>query len=118
MKKFLSMFLALILVLSLGACGQKNAPVVEQTPPPATEPTTEPSAEPEATPDTAPDTEPEADSAVEDYHIGIITGTVSQSEDDLRGAQLIQENTARRWSNWPPIPTTSPRSLRPRFRPS
>ncbi len=91
MKKFLSMFLALILVLSLGACGQKNAPVVEQTPPPATEPTTEPSAEPEATPDAAPDTEPEADSTVEDYHIGIITGTVSQSEDDLRGAQLIQE---------------------------
>ena len=28
--------------------------------------------------------------AAEDWHIGIITGTVSQSEDDLRGAEAIQ----------------------------
>ena len=27
----------------------------------------------------------------EDYHIGIITGSVSQSEDDRRGAEAFQE---------------------------
>ncbi|MDD4841869.1 MAG: DUF3798 domain-containing protein, partial [Sphaerochaetaceae bacterium] len=27
--------------------------------------------------------------AAKDFHIGVVTGTVSQSEDDLRGAELM-----------------------------
>ena len=60
MKRFLSILLALVMVLSLVACGNKT------------------------TPDT-PDDQEEA------IHIGIVTGSVSQSEDDRRGAEAFQE---------------------------
>ena len=74
MKKFLSMLLALVMVLALAGCGGKD-----NTPAPSPEPST--TDQPQEGGDAAP---------AEDWHIGIITGTVSQSEDDLRGAEAIQ----------------------------
>ena len=66
MKRFLSILLALAMVLSLVACGNKTAP---------------------DTPDT-PDTPDDQEEAI---HIGIVTGSVSQSEDDRRGAEAFQQ---------------------------
>lgn len=64
MKKFLALLLALVMVLCLVACGQtENAP--------------------------AADAGGEADEGPA-YHIGIVTGSVSQSEDDRRGAEAFQ----------------------------
>ena len=66
MKRFLSILLALVMVLSLVACGDKKTPDTPNTP------------------DT-PDKQEEA------IHIGIVTGSVSQSEDDRRGAEAFQQ---------------------------
>ena len=66
MKKFVALMLALVMVLSLVACGDKKPP---------------------DTPDT-PDT---PDKQEETIHIGIVTGSVSQSEDDRRGAAAFQQ---------------------------
>ena len=56
MKKFLALLLALVMALSLVACGE-TAPAADDGPA---------------------------------YHIGIVTGSVSQSEDDRRGAEAFQ----------------------------
>ena len=56
MKKLLALLLAVALIFTLVACGNKT--------------TTEP--------------------AAEEFHIGIVTGSVSQSEDDRRGAEAFQ----------------------------
>lgn len=61
MKKIIALLLALIMVFALVACGAPTEAPVE---PDATE---------------------------EKPHIGIITGTVSQSEDDYRGAEAFQQ---------------------------
>ena len=53
MKRFLSILLALVMVLSLVACGNKTTPDTPDTP----------------------------DKQEETIHIGIVTGSVSQSED-------------------------------------
>ena len=66
MKRFLSILLALAMVLSLVACGDKKTP-------------------------DAPDTPDTPDDQEEAIHIGIVTGSVSQSEDDRRGAEAFQE---------------------------
>ena len=66
MKRFLSILLALVMVLSLVACGNKTTPDTHDIP------------------DT-PDDQEEA------IHIGIVAGSVSQSEDDRRGAEAFQE---------------------------
>ena len=66
MKRFLSILLALVMVLSLVACGDKKTPDTPNTP------------------DT-PDKQEEA------IHIGIVTGSVSQSEDDRRVAEAFQQ---------------------------
>ena len=63
MKRFLSILLALVMVLSLVACGNKTTPDTPDTP----------------------------DKREETIHIGIVTGSVSQSEDDRRGAEAFQE---------------------------
>ncbi|MCI8574758.1 MAG: DUF3798 domain-containing protein, partial [Oscillibacter sp.] len=73
MKKFLSMLLALAMVLSLAACsGDSNPPASGG----------------------GDQSQPSGDGGGEDagdnYHIGIITGSVSQSEDDRRGAEAFQ----------------------------
>lgn len=66
MKRFLSILLALVMVLSLVACGNKTTPDIPDTP------------------DT-PDDQEEA------IHIGIVTGSVSQPEDDRRVAEAFQQ---------------------------
>ena len=66
MKRFLSILLARVMVLSLVACGDKKTP---------------------DTPD-IPDTPDDQEEAI---HIGIVTGSVSQSEDDRRGAEAFQQ---------------------------
>ena len=60
MKKVVSLLLALIMALSLVACGEKKGETDDST-------------------DTVP------------YKIGIVTGSVSQSEDDRRGAEAFQK---------------------------
>ena len=69
MKKFLCMLLALAMILSLAACAGDNTPAQDQDV----------------------DQSPSGDDVetVADWHIGIVTGTVSQSEDDLRGVVFI-----------------------------
>ncbi len=84
MKKSLSLILALVMALGLVACGSSNdgAATIEQV-----ETKTEEAAPAEeaATEEAAPEEE-----AAADYHIGIVTGSVSQSEDDRRGAEAFQ----------------------------
>ena len=89
-KKILSMFLGAALAISLAACGggQSGATIetaeAESTAESAAESTAESAASSEAS-----GTEEAA--ADEDFHIGIVTGSVSQSEDDRRGAEAFQE---------------------------
>ena len=65
MKKVLSLLLALAMVFTLVACGGNNTPGTDDN--------------------TANDGE-----TTEKYKIGIVTGSVSQSEDDRRGAEAFQ----------------------------
>ena len=84
------MLLALAMVFSLTACGSKQEATVTQVAPAEAAPAeTEEKAE-EAAP-AAEATEEAAEEASANYHIGIITGSVSQSEDDRRGAEAFQE---------------------------
>ena len=59
LKKSLAICLSLMMTLSLAACGSKTTPETTETP------------------------------AAKKMHIGIVTGTVSQGEDDLRGAEAM-----------------------------
>lgn len=70
MKKILTLLLAAVMLLALCACGQPAAPAEPDAP---------------AESDPAAPAEPAAD-----FHIGIVTGSVSQSEDDRRGAEAVQ----------------------------
>ena len=76
MKKIISLLLALTMTVSLVACSSASAPAEE---PAATE---EPAAE-EATGE-------EATESTADYKIGIITGTVSQGEEEYQAAQNMK----------------------------
>ena len=71
MKKFIALLMALCMVFALCACGESASDNA----------TTAPAADTAAADDTA------SDGAV---HIGIVTGSVSQSEDDRRGAEAFQ----------------------------
>ena len=79
MKKFLALLLALTMVLAMTACGGSQTPVVQevQDAPKATEAQSETEAVTTAAP-------------AGDFKIGIVTGSVSQSEDDRRGAEDFQ----------------------------
>ena len=83
MKKWMSLLLACAMVFSLAACGGGDS---SATP-------VETDNAGNAAGDTAADDGAAADSteAGGDYHIGIVTGSVSQSEDDRRGAEAFQE---------------------------
>ena len=79
-KKLLGILLGAVMAVSLAACGGSSGGAkIEST-----------DAAPAA--DAASTTEaPAADAdAAEDFHIGIVTGSVSQSEDDRRGAEAFQ----------------------------
>lgn len=84
MKKWMSLLLALVMVFSLAACGGGDSS--------ATPVETDNAATDNAADNTAADDGAAADSteAGGDYHIGIVTGSVSQSEDDRRGAEAFQ----------------------------
>ena len=69
MKKFLSLLLALAMVFTLAACGGNNTP---------------------ATDGNGDNNSNDGSDAAATYKIGIVTGSVSQSEDDRRGAEAFQ----------------------------
>ena len=88
MKKILSISLAALMLSSLVACGNSNS--APETKAAATQ-ATEAKAEDTKAEDTkAEETEAAGEQAASDYHIGIVTGSVSQSEDDRRGAEAFQ----------------------------
>ena len=80
MKKLMSILLLIVMTLALVSCADKNEmPVVENI---------------ESTVDNeAKDTEEpvKEKSDTDDFRIGIVTGSFSQSEDDRRGAEAFQE---------------------------
>ena len=71
MKKFIALLMALCMVFALCACGESASDNA----------TTAPAADTAAADDTA---------STGNVHIGIVTGSVSQSEDDRRGAEAFQ----------------------------
>ena len=88
MKKFMSVLLVLAMALALVACGSSNTPA-------ATTAATEASADGETAATEAAEASAEAENALIDadgnpFHVGIVTGSVSQSEDDRRGAEAFQ----------------------------
>jgi len=101
-KKLVSLLLAAVFTstMLLSACGNNSGGATIETvkeEAPAAEEKAEAPAE-DAAADAAADTAAEADSGSaeaasegsDDYHIGIVTGSVSQSEDDRRGAEAFQ----------------------------
>ena len=86
MKKYLSILLAAAVVTGLAGCGGSNTGTTQA---PATQASE--SKAPDAQADTqADDAEETEASGTGDFHIGIVTGSVSQSEDDRRGAEAFQ----------------------------
>ena len=89
MKKFMSVLLVLAMALALVACGSSNTPAA------TTAAATEASAGGETAATEAAEASAEAENALLDadgnpFHVGIVTGSVSQSEDDRRGAEAFQ----------------------------
>ncbi len=88
MKKIIGIVMAMLLVISVTACGSADeaAPVTQDTQEEiqASEADTASESTEEQTPSQSEDDE-------EDFHIGIVTGSFSQSEDDRRGAEAFQE---------------------------
>ena len=77
-KKLMSILLSGVMVMALAACGgNSGAATIENT-----------EVKEEATETT--EAEAPAEEAGEEFHIGIVTGSVSQSEDDRRGAEAFQ----------------------------
>ena len=74
MKKIISLLLALTMTVSLVACSSASAPAET----------------PAATEEAAPAATEEAAEATADYKIGIITGTVSQGEEEYQAAQNMK----------------------------
>ena len=90
MKKFMSVLLVLAMALALVACGSSNTPAA------TTAAATEASADGETAATEAAEASAEAENALIDadgnpFHVGIVTGSVSQSEDDRRGAEAFQQ---------------------------
>ena len=87
MKKFMSVLLVLAMALALVACGSSNTPAA------TTAAATEAPAAGDAATTEAPaaeDTNALVDADGNPFHVGIVTGSVSQSEDDRRGAEAFQ----------------------------
>ncbi len=81
-KKIISLLLGTVMAAYLVACGEAAA-TIETVEEPAAEEAQEEAAPAEDAGETA--------EAAGDYHIGIVTGSVSQSEDDRRGAEAFQK---------------------------
>lgn len=89
-RKLVSLLMAAVFTstMLLSACGNNNGGATIET---VTE--TAPEAASEAAPAAEEKADTEGEAAAEssdDYHIGIVTGSVSQSEDDRRGAEAFQ----------------------------
>ena len=85
MKKLMSVLLVLAMAFALVACGSSNPPAAT----PAA--TAAPAADTTATEAPAADNgNALLDADGNPFHIGIVTGSVSQSEDDRRGAEAFQ----------------------------
>lgn len=82
MKRVLAMLIALIMMFSLVACNKNDAPATDAN-------KTEGEKTTEATDGETKDGEAKDGEATEasDFHIGVVTGTVSQSEDEQRGCE-------------------------------
>lgn len=88
MKKVISVLLAAAMVTGLAGCGSTSTNTTTQAP--ASQASEAPASDakaPEEEKTEAPAAEGEDAS---DFHIGIVTGSVSQSEDDRRGAEAFQ----------------------------
>ena len=84
MKKFFSMLLALVMLLALAGCGgDSKAPAQDQG-------GSSDAGQTQQGGDTSGDAAASLEDGIGDYHIGIVTGSVSQSEDDRRGAEAFQ----------------------------
>lgn len=85
-KTVMSIMAVLMIVLLLAACGKSPDQVITDNPV-NPEDNTSVSESSDLQDDKEPDEEPEGDS----FHIGIVTGSFSQSEDDRRGAEAFQD---------------------------
>ena len=91
MKKILSISLAAIMISSLAACGNRSStPQTKAVETQAETKAEETKAEETKAEEAKEGTEAADEKAAADYHIGIVTGSVSQSEDDRRGAEAFQ----------------------------
>ena len=91
MKKILSISLAAIMISSLAACGNSSStPQTKAVETQAETKAEETKAEETKAEEAKEGTEAAGEKAAADYHIGIVTGSVSQSEDVRRGAQAFQ----------------------------
>ena len=91
MKKILSISLAAIMISSLAACGNSSStPQTKAVETQAETKAEETKAEETKAEEAKEGTEAADEKAAADYHIGIVTGSVSQSEDDRRGAEAFQ----------------------------
>ncbi|MCR5486108.1 MAG: DUF3798 domain-containing protein [Lachnospiraceae bacterium] len=87
-KKLMCLLLSTVMAGTLLACGETAGTATIETVEEPAEAAEEPAEEAEAPAEEAGEAEAEA---AEDFHIGIVTGSVSQSEDDRRGAEAFQK---------------------------
>lgn len=85
-KKLIAVFIASAMTLSLMACGGTQDMPTAQT----TEDTTTEEAAEQAGENSTEEAESETEESGDAFHIGIVTGSYSQSEDDRRGAEAFQ----------------------------
>ena len=90
MKKLIALFLALVLALGLMACASSANTETTTQPAETTAPAEETKTEETKTEEAAPAEETASTEETGNVHIGIVTGSVSQSEDDRRGAEAFQ----------------------------
>ncbi|MBQ8970055.1 MAG: DUF3798 domain-containing protein [Lachnospiraceae bacterium] len=90
-RKIAALVMSLAMTASLVACGGTagTAQIETVEPQAAAEETAEAETE-EAAPAEEAEAAADTEEAAGDYHIGIVTGSVSQSEDDRRGAEAFQ----------------------------
>ena len=92
-KKILSVLLSAAVAVSLAACaggGSSTTAAVTKAETKAEETKAEETKAEETKAEETKAEETKAEAAEGDFHIGIVTGSVSQSEDDRRGAEAFQ----------------------------
>ena len=86
-KRLLSVILVISMMIIVGGCGETpEAPIDDQAA--ASTEASEPDTDQSETKD---DDQTDASKEKDDFHIGIVTGSISQSEDDRRGAEAFQK---------------------------